>query len=102
MAYLQGLQVDVVKIDGRYVKEMAGDGREAALVRHLVALCRELGVATIAEMIETEAVEEAARKAGVDFGQGYLYGKPADQPRPPVPRVAPALAKRKGTVETWG
>ena len=102
MAYLQALQVDIVKIDGRYIKELAGDGPEAALVRHVVALCRELGVTTIAEMIETEAVEDAVRRAGVDFGQGYLYGKPADQPKPPVPRAAPALARRKGAVETWG
>jgi EAL domain-containing protein (putative c-di-GMP-specific phosphodiesterase class I) len=79
-AYLQKLHVDVVKIDGRYVKELAEDGRDAALVRHLVNLCDELGVATVAEMISTPAIEDVARAAGVGFGQGYLYGQPRAEP----------------------
>lgn len=100
IAYLQAMQVDVVKIDGRYVKDLAGEGRDAVLVRHLVDLCKELGVSTIAEMIETEAAEEVARRAGVDCGQGWLYGKPAAEPTPPPSRnVMPA--RRMGKVESW-
>jgi EAL domain-containing protein (putative c-di-GMP-specific phosphodiesterase class I) len=79
-AYLQKLHVDVVKIDGRYVKQLAEDGRDATLVRHLVNLCKELGLATVAEMISTPEVEDAARAAGVHFGQGYLYGQPTSEP----------------------
>jgi EAL domain-containing protein (putative c-di-GMP-specific phosphodiesterase class I) len=99
-AYLQALQVDVVKIDGRYVKELGGEGREGVLVRHLVGLCRDLGVTTIGEMIETEAIEEAARLAGVDCGQGWLYGKPAAEPTPP-PLRSQISQRRKGVVESW-
>jgi EAL domain-containing protein (putative c-di-GMP-specific phosphodiesterase class I)/GGDEF domain-containing protein len=79
-AYLQKLHVDVVKIDGRYVKELAEGGRDATLVRHLVNLCRDLKVRTIAEMIGSEAVEAAARAAGVDCGQGFFYGQPTAEP----------------------
>ena len=100
LAYLQSLQVDVVKIDGRYVKELAGEGREGVLVRHLVELCRDLGVTTIGEMIETEAIEAAARAAGVDYGQGWLYGKPAAEPTPPPLRTH-ISQRRKGAVESW-
>ena len=106
LSYLQSLTVDVVKIDGRYVRDLASDGRDGALVRHLVRLCHELKVKTVAEMVETPEIEDAARKAGVDFAQGWLYGRPADRPEPailretPVVAVAP-LARRAGASDQW-
>jgi EAL domain-containing protein (putative c-di-GMP-specific phosphodiesterase class I) len=81
-AYLQELTLDIVKIDGRYVRELAGNGRDGAMVRRLVELCRDLKIRTVAEMVETVEVEEVVRKAGVDFAQGWLFGKPADTPQP--------------------
>ena len=103
-AYLQRLSVDVVKIDGRYVRDLASDGRDGALVRHLVQLCKELKVKTVAEMVETVEIEDAARKAGVDFAQGWLYGRPADRPEPAIMRevAAPIVARRAGMKEQWG
>lgn len=102
-AYLQKLHVDIVKIDGRYVKQLAEDGRDAALVRHLVNLCRDLGVTTIAEMISNQAIEDAARQAGVDYGQGFHYGAPSPEPAyRPEPATRVMAGKRRGTVEQWG
>jgi len=100
LAYLQALAVDIVKIDGRYVRDLAGGGRDAALVRHLVKLCGELKVRTVAEMVETREAEEAARAAGVDFGQGWWYGRPADVPEAPARHDA-MPARRKGASESW-
>lgn len=102
-AYLQELSLDIVKIDGRYVRELAGNGRDGAMVRRLVELCRDLKIRTVAEMVETAEVEDVVRKAGVDFAQGWLFGKPADQPQPAlkVTPVTPA-ARRAGVSEGWG
>ena len=102
-AYLQELSLDIVKIDGRYVRELAGSGRDGAMVRHLVQMCRDLNIRTVAEMVETVEVEEVVRKAGVDFAQGWLFGKPADKPQPAlkVASVTPA-ARRAGISEGWG
>lgn len=102
-AYLQELSLDIVKIDGRYVRELAGNSRDGAMVRRLVELCRDLDVRTVAEMVETAEVEDVVRKAGVDFAQGWLYGKPADTPQPSqrLSAVAPA-ARRSGVSEGWG
>lgn len=98
--YLQKLHVDVVKIDGRYVKKLAENGRDAALVRHLVNLCDELHVETVAEMITSPEIEQAARAAGVTFGQGYLYGQPTAEPDfKPRPKQNP---RRKGEDLQWG
>lgn len=103
-AYMQSLHVDVVKIDGRYIREIQGSGRDAALVRNLVVLCKELGVKTIAEMVENKAIEQTISGMGVDFGQGWLYGEidyvPGTSPgMPPAQSLAPAKPKaplRKG------
>jgi EAL domain-containing protein (putative c-di-GMP-specific phosphodiesterase class I) len=106
LAYLQRLSVDIVKIDGRYVRDLVTGGRDAALVSHIVNLCRDLGVQTVAEMVETPEIEAAAIAAGVDYGQGWLYGRPADRPEAPPARPAPsALARpgrRAGAKLEWG
>ncbi|QUD87849.1 EAL domain-containing protein [Phenylobacterium montanum] len=99
-AYLRQLNVDVVKIDGAYVRELTSSGRDDAMIRHLVGLCRELKVDTVAEMVETQAVEDVLRRAGVDYAQGWLYGQAA--PQPVFPAAGPVAARRRGAVESWG
>ena len=102
LAYLQQLSLDVVKIDGRYIRELQHGKREATFIRHLVQMCDELGVKTLAEMVETTQIEDAVRRAGVDYGQGYLYGAAADVASPPAPRAGPVAARRMGSRESWG
>jgi EAL domain-containing protein (putative c-di-GMP-specific phosphodiesterase class I) len=103
-SYLQQLTLDIVKIDGRYVRELADNGRDGALVRRLVELCKDLNIRTVAEMVETVEVEEIVRAAGVDFAQGWLYGKPLDKPAPALRPSAPVkgVARRAGASESWG
>ncbi len=113
-AYLRQLPVDVVKIDGSYVRELTSSGRDDAMIRHLVSLCRELDVVTVAEMVETPAVEHMLRRAGVDYAQGWLYGQPTSEPQAPIRSViasvsapaamasGPGAARRRGAVEQWG
>jgi EAL domain-containing protein (putative c-di-GMP-specific phosphodiesterase class I) len=86
LAYLQQLRLDLVKIDGRYVRDLQFGGRSSTFIKHLVEMCRELGMKTLAEMVETTAVESAVRHAGVDFAQGWLYGLAADEPVAPTPK----------------
>jgi len=92
LAYLQQLGLDIVKIDGRYIRDLQAGGREATFVKHLVKLCGELGIRTLAEMVETEEAEIAIRKAGVDLAQGWRYGAPADMPLPPQAKPKPVAA----------
>jgi EAL domain-containing protein (putative c-di-GMP-specific phosphodiesterase class I) len=106
LAYLQQLTLDIVKIDGRYIRELQHGGRESTFIRHLVRMCAELKVRTIAEMVENAAAEDAVRRAGVDFAQGWLYGAPSDAP---ASVIAPAVvgtprpaARRVGSVDSWG
>jgi EAL domain-containing protein (putative c-di-GMP-specific phosphodiesterase class I) len=96
------LEVDFVKLDGRYVRSLAADSRDAVLIKHTVSLCRELGVFTIAEKIETREAAEALQALGVNLGQGFVFGKPDAAPKWKPPATAgPSAARRKGAVESW-
>ncbi len=77
LQYLQHLAVDFVKIDGTYVREIHKEQRHVPFVKAIIQLCRDLDIRTIAEMIETEAAVRVLAGLGVDYGQGYLFGKPA-------------------------
>ena len=100
LEYLRHLNVDVVKIDGRYVRELTDGSRDAMILKHVVALCRDLKVSTIAEMVETRQTARLLKDLGVDLGQGWAFGKPAPQPvyEPPVA----VSARRMGEREQWG
>jgi EAL domain-containing protein (putative c-di-GMP-specific phosphodiesterase class I) len=95
LAYLQQLRLDIVKIDGRYIRELQSKGRACSFVTHLVRMCRELRVKTIAEMVENAQVESAIREARVDFAQGWHYGAASNRPQPPQahPSLRPALRR---------
>ncbi len=101
--YLRAFQVDTVKIDGSYVQGMSVSERDRAFVRAITSLCKDLGLGTVAEMVEDETQASMLKKIGVDYAQGYLFGRP--QPRlsraAATSEAAPATARRSGTTTRW-
>ena len=89
--YLRRLPVDVLKIDGSYVQRLASEPREAHFVKVMATLCNGLGVETVAEMVEREDTARQLEYLGVTFGQGYLFGHPAETIEGPD---APARVQR--------
>jgi EAL domain-containing protein (putative c-di-GMP-specific phosphodiesterase class I) len=85
------LEVDSVKIDGRYIRTLDAGSRDATIVKHVVALCRDFGVAPIAEMVETPEAVTIIRSFGVKLAQGWLYGKATPRPEWQAPKAAPAM-----------
>lgn len=79
--YLRALQVDHVKIDGSYIREISTTGESTPFLRAIAALCRELKVGTIAEFVENTETTNLLKLLKVRFGQGYHFGKPIS-PRP--------------------
>ncbi|HZT89528.1 MAG TPA: EAL domain-containing protein [Stellaceae bacterium] len=100
--YLRALNVDFVKIDGAYIRQAASDKRDRAIVKSMTMLCRDLGIGTIAEMIEAEDQRALVAELGAEYGQGWLFGRPGPLPEPKPPESArPLLARRRGFVERW-
>lgn len=75
-SYLKHFQVDYLKIDGGFVRNMDTDVINARLVESINHLGKALGVATIAEYAESAAVVEQLRELGVDYAQGNYIGRP--------------------------
>ncbi|MEQ1889951.1 MAG: EAL domain-containing protein [Alphaproteobacteria bacterium] len=78
--YLRMFEVDFVKIDGVYVRDVLRSKRDQAFIRAIARLCQEIGVGTVAEFIEDGKQADSLKNLGVDFGQGHLFGKPAPHP----------------------
>lgn len=74
--YLKGLDVDELKIDGQFIRNVVLDGLDAAAVRCFIDVAKVIGVKTVAEYVETEPVLERLREIGVDYAQGYLLHCP--------------------------
>jgi len=74
---LKLLGVDFLKIDGSYMRNLARDSVNQAMLTAMIKLARTLNFKVIAEQVEDESSVEAARAIGVDFLQGYALGRPA-------------------------
>ncbi len=75
-ASLKNLQVDCLKIDGHFVKNMADDPIDHAMVESINQIGHIMGMRTIGEFVENERILAALRAIGVDFAQGYGIAKP--------------------------
>ncbi len=75
-AYLKSLPVDYLKIDGAFVKEMANDPVQHGIVEAINWVGRTLGMQTIAEFVENDAIVACLGEIGVDFAQGYGIDQP--------------------------
>lgn len=75
-AYLKRLPVDFVKIDGQFVREMGHDPVNMAMVEAIHRIGKVMGLRTVAEFVETPAIFEAVRRIGVDYCQGFHFGRP--------------------------
>ncbi|MCG6887898.1 MAG: EAL domain-containing protein [Proteobacteria bacterium] len=93
-AYLKHLPVDKLKIDGSFVKGMAEERVDQAMVQSMNEIAHALGKKTIAEFVESEAILKLLRGYGVDYAQGHHLGKPRasiDLPKPNVDNVIPLI-----------
>ena len=75
-AYLKDLPVDIVKIDGRFVKNLSQNPVDQAMVKAMNEIAHALGKETVAEFVENEAAMELLAEFGVDYGQGFHLGRP--------------------------
>lgn len=75
-ANLKDLTLDYLKIDGSFIRNLASDHVNQAMVAAMVKLARTLNFKVVAEQVEDDSALEAARRMGVDFVQGFQLGRP--------------------------
>jgi diguanylate cyclase (GGDEF)-like protein len=76
LTYLKHLQISRVKIDGSFVRDVATDRNSRSTVRAIVELAAGMSIDTVAEFVETKEIADEVRELGVDYAQGYAFGKP--------------------------
>lgn len=76
LAYLQRLPLDQLKIDQAFIRNFLSDRGSEQIVQTIIALGRSLGLAVIAEGVETEAQCQLLQQLGCETYQGYRYGRP--------------------------
>ena len=75
-AYLKNLPVDYLKIAGTFVRNMADNPTDCAMVDAIHRVGQVMGIKTVAEFVENDAILEKLKGLGVDFAQGYGIARP--------------------------
>jgi diguanylate cyclase (GGDEF)-like protein len=70
------INLDFIKIDGVFIKNLKENARNRTITRAIVNLSKTLGIKTIAEYVEDEEIYHIIKECGIDYAQGYYIGKP--------------------------
>lgn len=76
MLYLKKFNIDFLKIDRSFVRDLETDPNDRAIAEAIVVMAHKLGLKTIAEGVETEHQKAILAEVGCDYLQGYLFAKP--------------------------
>jgi diguanylate cyclase (GGDEF)-like protein len=102
--HLKTLAVDMVKIDGAFVRDLKENPANLIFIRSLLDLARNFDLVTVAECVEDADLADMLRSEGVNFLQGWAFGKPEIEPPwispakqllPAVPALTVATEKRR-------
>lgn len=75
--HISRLNIDYIKIDGSLIQNILSDSNSQAIVETIHAFASRLGIKTIAEFVDNQAIFDKVTSIGIDFTQGYFIGKPA-------------------------
>lgn len=74
------MQIDYIKIDGRFIKNMDSNAMSHKIVRSIADFAKNIGVQCIAEHVHSKAVQNLVENLGIEFSQGYFIGEATSNP----------------------
>ncbi|MBN2619194.1 MAG: EAL domain-containing protein, partial [Spirochaetales bacterium] len=74
--YLLDFKIDYIKIDSSLIKDIDRNLKSVKITKSIVTLAKEMNIKTIAEHVDTESILKTVKNLGIDYAQGYLFGKP--------------------------
>jgi diguanylate cyclase (GGDEF)-like protein len=94
LSYLKDLSVNYLKIDGSFVRDSITNTRSESMIKAIAQLAKAMGMETVAEYVETDALRVRMADLGVDYGQGFAMGK-----HQPLEQLLEELAVFEATVK---
>ena len=79
LSQLLRLRADRIKIDQSFTRDCQNSQEKIGIIRSILGLSSAMGMKVVAEGIETPEISALLRELGCDYGQGYLFGRPAKQ-----------------------
>jgi len=76
LAYLRSLPINMLKIDGSFVRDVLRDPKAESMIQVVAQLARAMNLVTVAEYVETDEIRMRVAQLGVDYGQGFALGRP--------------------------
>ncbi|MEH6473301.1 MAG: EAL domain-containing protein [Halopseudomonas sp.] len=76
LSYLKKFDIDFIKIDQSFVRNLEADSSDLVLCQAIIIMAHKLGLKVVAEGVETEQQRQLFAAANCDYGQGYLFSKP--------------------------
>jgi EAL domain-containing protein (putative c-di-GMP-specific phosphodiesterase class I) len=80
LSYLHQFPIDHLKIDRSFIQQMDSEDEGVQIVSTIISLGHNLGMQVVAEGLETRAQVDRVKELGCDFGQGYYFARPMDEP----------------------
>ena len=74
--HIKQLPIDLVKIDGSFIRHLVTEAEDRALVKAVVEVAKVFGLVTVAEFVENQEILDILKELGVDYAQGYHISKP--------------------------
>ncbi len=73
---IHSMHVDIIKIDAAYIKDIDINKTSELIVKTIVSLAQAMGIPTVAEFVSSESIYNKVKSMGINYSQGYYFGKP--------------------------
>ena len=70
------MQIDMIKIDGKYIRDLVDNPRDYAIAKAITEFAHSLEINVVAEFVEDAAIQAKVKELGIDYSQGYYFSKP--------------------------
>jgi diguanylate cyclase (GGDEF)-like protein len=77
---IHSMHVDIIKIDAAYIKDIDRNKTSELIVKTIVSLAQAMGIPTVAEYVSSESIYRKVKAMGINYSQGYYFGKPMPMP----------------------
>lgn len=78
LSLISNVDTSYIKIDGQFIKDCSTNVKNRQIIESIAEIGKKLNIETVAEFVENDDIQKIIKEIGIDYSQGYLFGKPMD------------------------